>query len=195
MCLAIVKPASAVISSDNLRNGWLANPDGGGYAYVKEGKVVISKGFRKLKDFMAAYTEDSIRNANSPFLVHFRICSLGEVSDDNTHPYPIDNGALIHNGTLTGTGARYGTGPSDTKLFSQRYRDALSFDFVQKYKPKWDTALSGSKLCMLYEDGRYQIVNEKDGVWDGGIWYSNRSYLGSLGRQRPWEDEWEDYGV
>jgi len=176
MCLAIVKPASAVVPEDALRAGWISNSDGGGFAFVSNGEVVIANGYMKLKDFYAAYNSAVEANPDSPFLLHFRICSMGDVSKDNTHPFPIEGGALIHNGTLSGTAARYSTGPSDTKYFVEMFKKDLSFDVIQDNKGKWDAAMGHNKLAMLYNDGRYQIVNEGLGVWEGGVWYSNHSF-------------------
>ena len=198
MCLAIVKPKGLIIPDNALRAGWIGNSDGGGYAFVKDGKVEIRNAIMKLKDFLERYRQDEAENPESAFLVHFRICSMGAKSADNTHPFPIEGGALIHNGTLTGTAAKYGMGPSDTKLFADRYAKDLSYDFVLKHKDAWNSALTGNKLGLLYDDGRYQIVNEDSGVWSEGIWYSNHSFkpygrIASMIETDEWE-EWDDYG-
>ena len=178
MCLAIAKPASVMIPEDHLRTGWVHNSHGAGYSFVKDGKVVICKGFMKLKEFMEAYLADAQANTDSPFIVHFRIASMGDNSDANTHPFPIEGGALIHNGTLSGTSAVYSRGPSDTNRFAQMYSKHLSFDNIEKHKDKWNKALEYSKLVMLYDDKRYQIVNESLGLWVDGVWYSNTSFRG-----------------
>jgi hypothetical protein len=34
----------------------------------------------------------------------------------------------------------------------------------------------GSKLVFLRNDSSYFIINEEDGLWDGGVWYSNTSF-------------------
>lgn len=176
MCLAIVQPAGKDIPIGNLQAGWIANNDGAGYAFVRDGKVHIRKGFMKLKEFLPSYTADRKDCPESVFLVHFRITSMGDRSEANTHPFPIDGGALIHNGTLTGTGATYGSGPSDTKLFAERFSKHLSWNFVTAHRPKWDDACRNSKIALLYDDNSYQIINEQDGKWDDGVWYSNNSY-------------------
>lgn len=176
MCLAIVKPGPAVIPESHLRQGWISNSDGAGFSYIKEGKVCIEKGFMELKDFLAAYQVASTKYKSSPFLIHFRIRSMGNKTADNTHPFVIAGGALIHNGSLDGTGAQYGEGPSDTAMFAARFAADLTFDIVNNNKKEFDSALGYNKMCMLYDDGKYAIINEKDGVWKDDVWYSNHSF-------------------
>lgn len=176
VCLAIVKPKDAIIPIEYLQQGWIANPNGGGYAFVHEGSVIIRKGYMKLRDWLAAYNTDLHANLDSPFLIHFRITSLGESSEKYTHPFAVAGGALIHNGTMSGTGAKYGEGPSDTAIFTERYARHLTFDIIQANRPDWDDALRGNKVATLYNDGRYQIINEQDGKWEDGVWYSNTSH-------------------
>lgn len=176
MCLAILKPAAGVVPLDRLRNGWISNPDGGGYGYVHNGKSVIRKGFDKLKEFTDAYAADAAQFSTSPFLIHFRIRTMGAKDADNTHPFQIENGILIHNGSLNGTGATYGTGKSDTALFAERFSKDLTYDFVHNNRTELSTALGYNKVAILYDDGRYTIINEKDGYWDNDVWYSNKTY-------------------
>lgn len=193
MCLAIVKPASVNLPVDHIRNGWIANSDGGGYGFVREGRAQIRKGFMKLKEFVTAYEKDLEDNPSSPFILHFRIGTDGAIGPENTHPFRIDTGILIHNGMLSGTAARRGTGPSDTALFVDKYKSNLNYDFVVKNKTKWNSALSSNKIAMLYDDGRYAIVNEALGWWVDGVWYSNQSFKGWPGICAAYDDsDWGD---
>lgn len=183
MCIAIVKPAGVDVSEETLSICWRSNPDGAGYAFVEDGKVVIRKGYMKLKDFLKAYEEDKAKD--SPFLIHFRITSQGSKDEFNTHPFSIKDGAAIHNGTLDGTGAEYGKGPSDTKIFLRQFGDWLTYDNVEKYKKELGDAIrTSNKIAMLFSDKRYQILNESMGNWHEGAWYSNytyRNYSGTRG--------------
>lgn len=176
MCLAIVKPRGVQVAREHLLAGWQHNPDGGGYAFVKDGKVVMRKGFMKLKDFIEAYEVDEAVNPESNFLIHFRITSQGAKTADNTHPFLVEGGALIHNGTMSGTGAEYGKGASDTAKFADKFKTNLTYDFVVDNKAQLDIAIQGSKIALLYDDDRFAIINERDGHWKDGVWYSNYSY-------------------
>lgn len=198
MCLAIFKSAAGTLTDAQLKNGWENNDDGGGFAYVENGKVVVSKGHMKWEAFLAAYKKAQETHGGSPFLVHFRIRSMGGLSEDNTHPFPIDSGALIHNGTLDGTTAKYGEGPSDTSLFAYRFGNYLTFDRVQKYRKDWEDILGrGNKMVMLYDDGRHAILNADAGHWLDGTWFSNYSHqraaYGVLGGAMYDDHDWDDH--
>lgn len=174
MCLAIFKPAKVAVPEANLHQGWIRNPDGGGFAYVHKGKVHVVKGLMTWKDFLAAYLAASSKFKDSPFLIHFRIRSLGDKSDSNTHPFMFKYGALIHNGTIDGTGAKHAEGKSDTALFAEKVGDYLDYENTHKHKKEWDEALSAyNKVVILYNDKKHLILNEDQGKWDGDVWYSN----------------------
>lgn len=176
MCLAIVKPANVSIPEDHLKEGWLHNPDGGGYCYTEDGKVVIEKGFETWKDFLSAYNAAVEKCNNGVMLVHFRIRSMGARDKRSTHPFEIKDGAFIHNGTLSGTGAIYGQGDSDTEKFRQQFGGKITKQLLKDHLEKWGTALGGNKMAFLFKDGEYVIINANDGVWDKEVWYSNGSY-------------------
>ena len=77
-----------------------ANTDGTGYTYIKDGKFVTHKWPRSLS---------SLLKRNKPFLTHMphdgwtiahlRAASHGGNTDENTHPFEINNSwAICHNG-------------------------------------------------------------------------------------------------
>ena len=177
MCLAIFKPPGLEVIEARLKGGWQSNPGGAGFGYIKGKKVHYEKGFMKLQDFLTAYYAAAKKYKKSPFIIHFRIPSMGHSGSENTHPFPFAHGALIHNGTIYGTGAAHGTGPSDTAKFTERYGPKLTFENVQANKRQIDLALGYNKVVILYNDGRHQILNEGEGAWMDGVWYSNRYFL------------------
>ena len=176
MCIAIVIPKGATASKDYLHNGWCANSDGGGFAYVRKGKVKIVKSLMKWKTWEDAYYTAREANPDSPFLVHFRIRSAGSNTADNTHPYALKTGAVIHNGTLTGSGADWYRGPSDTAKFVEKFGEHLTYDNVLSKKLAMEAAIGYNKLAFLFNNGKFVIVNEDAGHWDVGVWYSNSSF-------------------
>lgn len=195
MCLAILQPAGKVVPQNNIREGWISNPDGGGYGFVDaKGELVIRKGFFKLKEYADSYQQDVNDNKDSPFLLHFRIATMGTKGPENTHPFAIEDGILIHNGTLSGTGAVYNVGKSDTALFAELFSKDLSFNFVHKHKTELNASLDYNKVAILYKDKRWSIINEAIGVWDDNIWYSNRTYITSCSSHSSyWQDgDWEN---
>ena len=90
MCIALVKLPDANVSEDNLRACWQSNPDGAGFAYIKDGKVTIEKGFMTLKPFMEALNVALEANKESTFLIHFRIATHGDVNADNQLKAAVD---------------------------------------------------------------------------------------------------------
>ena len=176
MCIAIVIPKGATVNKDYLHNGWCGNSDGGGFAYVRNGKVKIVKSLMKWKTWEDAYYTAREANPDSPFLVHFRIRSAGSNTADNTHPYPLKTGAVIHNGTLTGSGADWYRGPSDTAKFVEKFGEHLTYDNVLSKKLAMEAAIGYNKLAFLFNNGKFVIVNEEAGHWDAGVWYSNGSF-------------------
>lgn len=176
MCLAIYKPSNITIPDDHLTQGFVRNSDGAGFAYIKGKKIVVSKGHMTSKEFMAAYKDAVAKYKNSPFLIHFRIRSLGERGQDNTHPFEFQHGVLIHNGTITGTGAEYNKGDSDTKRFAEMFGEHMGYDKLSKMKDDFGKCISGSRLVLMYPDKKFLIINEHLGEWEGGAWYSNQSY-------------------
>lgn len=174
MCLAILQPAGKLTKFEALQEAFWSNPDGAGFAYVDPEikKVKVIKGLMTFKDFIDAFNKHSEHHKTSPFLIHFRIGTSGTKDEANTHPFNIKQGALIHNGVMFSTvGER-----SDTRVLAETYANRFTYENVEANKDKLNKAVRGNKFCMLYDDGRYQIINERLGDWDEGIWYSNNSY-------------------
>lgn len=179
MCVAILAPKGKVITPRQLFNGWTSNPHGAGLAYLdNDGKVQISKGFLNFDAFEADYIRKvEAFGTNGPMLVHMRIRSAGDMGRDNTHPFRIKNGAMIHNGTLFSPKrdpkSKYQK--SDTALFAETLHNILTPEDVREAKSDLESAIYGSKLAFLWDGGETVIINERYGYWHDGIWYSNRT--------------------
>src|ERR1035441_5333248 len=98
MCLAISKPARAIIPVEHLEAGYEGNPHGCGFCYPEGGKVVVVKGLLKFDDFLKQYKEKE----HLPMLVHFRVSTHGKPNFLNCHPFSMlsEKYALIHNGMI-----------------------------------------------------------------------------------------------
>lgn len=174
MCLAIVRPPGIEVPEEHIDRGWQRNPDGGGFAFVDKNGVQLRKGFFKLKDYKDAVFKAMKENPASTFLLHFRIRTTGDKSSENTHPHKFAYGVMIHNGTISGTGALHGTGDSDTALFLKKFGDKFTYERLSANKETLGKAIgTGNKLAFLYTNGKYVIVNEDSGQWREGVWYSN----------------------
>lgn len=179
MCVAIVQPKGKRIPVDRLLSGWESNGDGGGFAYVRKNKVEISKGHMTYPAFEKAYLEACEKYADtSPFLVHMRIRTSGLTDKDNTHPFRIKGGAMIHNGILfspTKDDEKNYKDFSDTRIFASRLHNVLTKNDILIGKDKLEASIMWNKMAFLYDDGDYVILNEDEGNWHDGVWYSNTS--------------------
>lgn len=179
MCIAIYCPERHALTESELRTGWKANPDGGGFAYINRSGALATYRSMELDPFLRAYEEASERNPQSPFAVHMRIATSGTISKRNCHPFRQDRTtAWIHNGILPTSPTKK---RSDTAVFVENYLPELGSlwmdnpyltSIVEEY-------CAGSKLVGITTNPkaseRAYIVNEKDGNWNGSAWYSNRS--------------------
>jgi hypothetical protein len=183
MCVAILVPMGADISTEQLRMGAGRNPDGWGYSFVRNGKTIIRKGIGKWEDHGEAdFNRDFKRYiATSAFLIHFRVRSHGEICAENSHPFHIKGGgAMIHNGVLDLPNLPANT--SDTKHFVENWvsklpagwnKDKFWQEMMQRFIGK------ANKMCFLFPDGDWLILNPSAGHWDKephkSPWFSNYS--------------------
>lgn len=175
MCLALYKPKDKILPKDYAAAAFEANDDGAGFAYVKNEKTYISKGYMDFDSFWSAFEKVQDYEA----IVHFRFATTGAVETENTHPFKVSGGfALIHNGIINIEAIK---GKTDTETYAQLVLSPL----IDKYgkeilkSPSFrfmiESGIAGSKLVLLSKDTHY-IFNENRGVWDNGIWYSNSTY-------------------
>lgn len=205
MCLAIYQSLGAQTPVTRLVEAARSNPDGFGYAFVrnslKTGRPFIQvEKFLKFDDrAIEQYMHDvNTYGDDSPFLIHFRMTTHGGVSIKNVHPFTMkDGGAMIHNGIIDNP-IDEPQGMSDTRFFVRRFIDTLPESW------QWDQVLVTAvaryadvywnKLVFLWPDRSYLIMGEDKGHWDDGVWYSNKSYL-PYGAGYRWlgqnEDAWE----
>lgn len=177
MCLAICSPENTTIPFEALQQGFKINDDGAGFAYAKDDKLNIVKGFTTFEDFWGEYQ----KYQELATIVHFRITTHGETNEENMHPFSVGkNLCMIHNGIINAVDRPDKT-KSDTYWFNQKilvpvYKRDSRFIFKDHFKELIKEYIGWSKLVFLNNKGHHTIVNEDKGVWDDGIWYSNTSY-------------------
>lgn len=173
MCVAIVKPKNAVITDDTLRNCFDNNPDGAGYAYLDNGRIILRKGFFDIESFLEAYHADAVNDRQA--LVHFRITTRGDDSADNCHPFPLAQGALVHNGTIHGLGKR-GEGKSDTAMFAEMIH-GIDAAHLEAMRPMIEDYVRGSRIAVLTAEGQFIVYHANEWLEHNGALYSNDGYL------------------
>ena len=218
MCIAIAKPMGVEIpSEETLRQCWLNNPDGAGFAFAHEGNVFIKKGFMTWDAFIASfnYWNEKIDFKNKGMLIHFRIATHGGTNRSMTHPFPIDtdegalskpeyitNYAVIHNGiiSLTSSKASKTHVMSDTAIFIRDYLSLISKNkrwFNNPYNIQLIEKLIDSKMAILDRFGNIKMTSGFDA--DNGVYYSNKTYQDNYYRKSTkyfaydYDDDY-DYG-
>ena len=173
MCIAIVKPRGVSLAEDRLRLCFANNPDGAGFAIAKNGLVAIHKGYATFEAFWRAYRQQRVDE--HPALVHFRITTRGSSDPGNHHPFQLDAGALVHNGTISWLG-KAGKGKSDTRLFAELLQD-LTLDQLIRLRPLVEHGTGWSRFAVLSHDGQFLVFNREDWEQADGALYSNDTYL------------------
>lgn len=215
MCLAIYKPARAVIPTEHLYNGYEANSNGCGFAYSEKGKLYIVKGLFSFNEFIKKYREKE----QFPMLIHFRWATHGNTNTLNCHPFDVLNGkyALIHNGVL----------PihctieelSDTGNFTKMVIEPMLNDDFNPRKPAFRFLMeqaigTNNKIALMSAKGEVTIYNAdcgetedavdkdeklitfkvKDKEYKEQVWYSNGCYKSLTRRHRVLhKDEYDGY--
>lgn len=178
MCLAIVKPAGKSITRERLLNGFTSNNHGAGLAWAHKGKLHIEKGFFKFEEFYKKYEEVQALN----LLIHFRIRTSGKQDAMNCHPWRVtENLALIHNGIIA---LKEEDNMSDTGVFTKYVLKPIVEAGPDLWRLKgiqWligEAVGLGNKIALMDNTGQTVIINEKQGNWDEGCWFSNYTYRG-----------------
>jgi len=213
MCIIVAKPMGAAMPDEETRaRCFQSNPDGAGFMLADGKTVRIRKGYMRLEDFETALEKEmrGFDPIETTVVLHFRIATSGKVKPSTCHPFPISDEpeelrktrmesrfGIAHNGVISG---RYtADGWSDTMDFVADVVTPLmrmnpsfmhSSDAIELLE-----GACGSKLAIIDNAGDLALVGSF--VEDGGVFYSNTTYLptkynwssyGSL-----WEGGWDDY--
>ncbi len=111
--------------------------------------------------------------------VHFRLATHGEVDEENTHPFPLGEGAFMHNGIISFPYYREQY-RSDSRVLVEDVLVPLFAqypDFGSKVHEMLvlESLVDGSRGIILMPD-RHLIIGEKQGLWDTECWFSNTTY-------------------
>jgi glutamine amidotransferase len=202
-------PPNTQPNADALANGAALNDDGHGFAIVAEGRIIVEHsmtGWALVEEFArvrACYPD-------GPALFHSRFATHGTLGLSNCHPFFVGGDectVVAHNGVLPKkVRPKKGDYRCDTRVAAEDFLPQHAFGSwgTVKGRARLSRWLGGTnKLVILTVDRRYReqsyVLNEKLGVWDEGIWYSNQDYRESIpvpANARPWLDTGADpYGT
>ena len=183
MCIAIAQPAgSRQLTTEEIRNGWSHNEDGGGYAFVRDGNITIRKSM-ELERFITMYLEDVAEYGDSSdFIIHMRLATHGKPNVGTTHPFKTTpTTAFAHNGIISALTPLTDDKHSDSMVLNEFILQGLPVDWMDR--PAMVELVSeyidGDKLVIIstgkHTDRTFYIINEQSGEWDNGLWFSNAS--------------------
>ncbi len=204
MCVIVHKPEDVLFAEEDIKNCYERNPAGFGVMYydtVKK-RVIAKKKLLKDIDVIQEIFKE-LKGKESCY--HFRITTHGPTNDLMSHPFEVfskDNGDpvdmyLMHNGVITK--AKPSSDESDTADFADRIMKKALKGRPEEIESEWFKSMvedyigTGSKLCIMYGDGKVIKFNEKMGDEYKGVWVSNKCFVNHTNyntthnKSRSWE--------
>lgn len=200
MCVIAIKPKdiSAIPDAAILGKCWDNNPDGAGVMWTDGRGTVQVKKFTKDErpEFEKWDAAAPYRKNPTAYAVgwHFRIGTHGSLTRPNCHPFACDMDpkripeegphrvpVIMHNGIFTGVKPE--GDESDTRAFVRLVMAPFFAKGAHRNTgaprwslPLWGAFIGSSRVAIMHQDGRTEMLNEKLGEWSDGIWYSNDAY-------------------
>lgn len=177
MCLAVLRMPGKSIPVDYLQRAARQNQDGFGWARPDEDTYIGFKVFKTMDydDFIKSYAQDVALNPNSKYVLHLRMATAGAVDLDNCHPFVLKDSIVAHNGVL-GLVDETNSGLSDTAIFVNEISEMSMKDIKKEAKALGSWAGHYNKFIVLGKDNSHVIINESQGTWYDGSWYSSIYY-------------------
>lgn len=180
MCLLIYASPGSTPTKKALRTAGANNPDGFGFAFAIGHRIVRHRSMN-LDETVELFHEMRAEHPMAHAIFHLRITTHGATDINNCHPFMVDDGIVLgHNGMLP---IKEVDGKSDTRQFAEEWLPNLGVKEVLDNPVEFaelEKFARGSKLAVLSVnpmlDKPVYLVNEQDGHWDKGVWYSNNSY-------------------
>lgn len=182
MCIIVYKPKNIKMPSlETLKNCFESNRHGFGIAVRNSNnKIQFKKGFMNIQDLEKVYEE--IKNyTKQEVCLHFRLVSAGQMTPEQTHPFPINDenalegetdSVIFHNGTIPELSDFKDKSKSDTQRLSEILKG------IPEEKISIILKLIGyNKFVFMGQHGTKLIG---DFIEDKGIFYSNTGYTRSI---------------
>lgn len=153
-----------------------SNPDGVGIMFTgDDGALTVQKLLSDKEDTVGAWLESALPDDSRPVALHARFTTHGDNSEDNTHPYDVDGGYLMHNGVLR-IGNDLDKQRSDTWHYCRMFLDGALHGIVaapQGLQLLGDHIGQSNRFVILDKMGRMHIVNKHTGVEYENLWFAN----------------------
>lgn len=183
MCMLCVSLPGSRPTREQLEIACYNNNDGFGYAVHHGDHIVAGRGM--LVDVtIDRFFAELDKNPDAIGMFHARLTTHGTTHVENNHPFRVDGRkdiVLGHNGILPVT-LKLGDKRSDTRVFAEDLLPTMGLGVLDDAKTfkKLEEWARGSKIAILstspdLKDDVY-ILNEQDGDWVDGVWWSNTSY-------------------
>ena len=207
MCVLMASDGDK-ISLDWVQKAQKNNKDGMGMAWIENDQVAFEKSISedRVMELMNAI--------DGPFLLHFRMASIGDVSPELCHPFPINAEASLElKGTAPSVMAHNGHWGKWKDFCVQRLlAGGVTFpegDFSDTRAMAWLAYHCGENVLSLIDEKVVTLTPTGLKIYGGGwtlkdgVWLSNQSFLidylpGASGvgtYQNGWKDEdWDGYG-
>lgn len=168
MCILIHQTRGVTLSDDVIRDCYIRNTHGFGYI-LKNGKT--EKGIYTIDEILQIYKN---KLAKKECFIHMRMRTHGDISRENCHPYPINNGGqLMHNGVMPEALNLKISKRSDTYHFAQKFLRNIDILHDENYRELLGAAIGSSNKLAIFIDDKFYIINKQHGYMHFGAWFSN----------------------
>tara|TARA_B100000131_G_scaffold48458_1_gene43045 strand:- start:3709 stop:4845 length:1137 start_codon:yes stop_codon:yes gene_type:complete len=183
MCIiASIPKNTGTITKNTLETMCNNNSHGFGIAWIDENnKIQISKSMDQKQFVKKCLKVQNDYGKKSDILIHARIATSGKTNIANCHPFKVDkNTVFAHNGVLDCVEPT--DKKSDTRVFNEVVLKNLKKGFLAKddVREFLGEIIGSDKLVFLTNnedlDKNTYIINEQNGKWEDGIWFSNNTY-------------------
>ena len=210
MCVILFKPIGVDLIENDVYDCFDKNPDGAGFMYRYNGKIVIEKGFMTYYDFLNRLEklDDVIRIKDLEMVLHFRIGTQGGNVKRNTHPFPLSKRTkdlrrlnittsvgIAHNGIIPACSYNKKTkNLSDTQIFIKDYLNFM--DFKKKSIREVIGDFTASKFVIMTPEQTYFIGDFKEingCKYSNDLWKWTYDYYDEKydAEDEYWENEYE----
>lgn len=188
MCVIILSKNGKLPDKDKFKIAYENNPDGFGVMWADRGQAKTIHGLFSFDECWE--TLESLRG--TPWCLHLRFATAGRKALSQCHPFQVSSKKqsgqdiwMVHNGTMFWLSQQvksYGGDKSDTEIFAEGLREALSRHnepdkvlFSEPVKTKMLKKLElFNKLVFMTDNGHFEIFNEGSGRWlSRTMWTSN----------------------